>query len=106
MPLMLVFDICSLSLSVVFSVGLLLIVGGAGIGRPLNRNFVLFALAQRAGPSPPCSCVFCSGSPPGNPALMLELATVSFALMGPSLLLFAARYVRLRGPGPRGRARS
>ena len=100
MPLMLVFDICSLSLSVVFSVGLLLIVGGAGIGRPVNRNFVFFALSQTGWAATSLMLRLLLWFTAGNPALMLQLATVSFALMGPSLLLFAARYVRPRTNWP------
>jgi hypothetical protein len=99
-PLILVFDICSLSLSVVFSFGLLLIVGGAGIRRPLNRNFVFFALAQMAWAATSLLMRLLLWFSAGNPEVMLELATASFALMGPSLLLFAARYMRLRGGWP------
>jgi PAS domain S-box-containing protein len=97
---MLVFDICSLFLSMVFSVGLLLIVGGAGIRQPLNRRFVLFALAQGAWAATSFAMRIQLWISTGNPTLMLELATVAFALMGPSLLLFAARYLRLRGSWP------
>ena len=97
---MLVFDICSLSLSAVFSLGLLLIVGGAGIKRPLNRSFALFALAQAVWAVASLLMRLLLWFSVGEAALMLELATVSFALMGPSLLLFASRYVRLRGSWP------
>jgi PAS domain S-box-containing protein len=99
-PLILVFDICSLSLSVVFSFGLVLIVGGAGMRRPPNRNFVFFALAQAAWAATSLLMRLLLWFSSGRPELMLDLATVSFALMGPSLLLFAARYMRLRGGWP------
>ena len=100
MPFLLALDIGCLTLSLAMSSGLVLVVSGAGLDKPLNRNFVLFT-AMHAG------FVVCSlllrlalHFQAGNPQALLELSSLFFALMAPFLFLFCARYIRVRGWWP------
>ena len=93
-------DIACLTLSLALFSGLVLVVSGAGLDKPLNRNFVLFTTMQ-------AGFVVCSlllrlslHFKAGNPQLLLELATLFFALTAPFLLLFCVRYTRVRGWWP------
>ena len=100
MPFLLTLDIVCLTLSLALSSGLVLVVSGAGLDKPLNRSFILFT-TMHAG------FVVCSllmrlslRFQAGNPQSLLELSSAFFALMTPFLFLFCARYVRLRGWWP------
>ena len=100
MPYLLGLDIACLTLSVALSSGLILVVSGAGLDKPLNRSFVLFT-AMEAG------FVVCSlllrlslHFQAGRPETLLELSSLFFALTAPFLLLFCARYSRVRGWWP------
>ena len=78
----------------------MLVVSGAGLNKPLNRNFVLFTMME-------AGFVVCSlllrlslHFKAGNPQALLELATFFFALTAPFLLVFCVRYTRVRGWWP------
>jgi PAS domain S-box-containing protein len=100
MPFLLLLDIISLSLALALSTALLLIVGAAGIRKSLNVTFVLFALSESGWGVTFLLLRICLWLKAGSPALLLDLSVVFFALVGISLLLFAMRYMRVRGPWP------
>ncbi|MGA2639816.1 MAG: GAF domain-containing protein, partial [Spirochaetia bacterium] len=100
MPFFLGLDIVCLTLSLALCSGLVLMVSGAGLHKPLNRDFVLFATMEAA-------FVVCSlllrlslYFKAGEPETFLELACLFFGLTAPFLLLFCARYTRVRGWWP------
>jgi len=100
MPFLLGLDIACLTLSLALSSGLALVVCGAGLDKPLNRNFVLFTTME-------AGFIVCSlllrlslHFRAGNPQVLLECATLFFALSPPFLLLFCVRYSRVRGWWP------
>jgi PAS domain S-box-containing protein len=99
-PLLLVLDIAGLSLSLAVSTALVLLVGGGVVRRRLNRDFIMFALMETGWAAASLILRLSLWFDQGNPTLMLELATLFVAFMGPFLLLFIARYVRLRGNWP------
>jgi len=86
-------DAGAAAVSMVVAVALALVVLGAGPGRGVNRLFALFALAEAvwAGAHLAGSLAFWLGA--GDPQFWQELGALSFGLIGPLLLLFAARYV-------------
>jgi PAS domain S-box-containing protein len=99
-PFLLDLDISALALSFALSAGLLLAVSTAGLFKPLNRSFVLFAAAETG-------FVVCSillrlslHFSTGNPETLLELASLFFALSAAALLLFCIRFMNLRGWWP------
>jgi PAS domain S-box-containing protein len=100
MPLLLALDIAALALSLAISTALVMIVGGAGIRRQLNRDFVLFALMETGWATASLLMRLALWFHTGNPARMIELAILCFAFMGPFLLRFTTRYVRVRGRWP------
>jgi GAF domain-containing protein len=99
-PFLLGLDIACLTLSLALSSGLVLVVSGAGLDKPLNRNFILFA-TMHAGFAV-CSLLLRLSLHflAGNPQTLLELSTLFFALTAPFLFLFCARYTRRRGWWP------
>ena len=100
MPELLTLDICALGLSVTLSLSLVMIVGGAGIRRRLNRDFAVFALMETAWAVTSLVLRVSLWFRVGDAPVFLETATLSFALMGPFLLLFVARYLKIEGRWP------
>jgi PAS domain S-box-containing protein len=99
-PFLLDLDISALTLSFALSAGLLLAVSTAGLFKPLNRSFVLFAAAETG-------FVVCSillrlslHFSTGSPETLLELASLFFALSAAALLLFCIRFTGVRGWWP------
>ncbi len=89
-------DTAAYGLSTVIAAGLALIVLASEPRRALNCFFALFALLEAVWA---CCALLLRLSlwlRVGNTALMLELSTLAFALMGPALLLFTARYIGRR----------
>jgi len=100
MPFFLILDLAALGLSVSLSIALMMIVGGAGIRRQLNRTFMVFALMEAVWAACALLVRISLLLHLGNAELILETATLSFTLMTPFLLLFVARYVRIHGLAP------
>jgi PAS domain S-box-containing protein len=100
MQFFLLLDLIALGLSVSLSLSLTMIVGGAGIRRRLNLDFLLFALMEAVWAASSFVLRFSLFLSLGNPQRILEVATLTFTLMTPFLLLFIARYVRVPGPAP------
>lgn len=98
MPLFFWLDIIALSVSIVLAAALVLTVLGAGSERVLNRLFALFALVEACWATVSLLLRLGLWLGEGDPLFLSELAVVFFALMGPLLLLFTARYVGLRSP--------
>jgi signal transduction histidine kinase len=77
-------------------VSLTLAVLAMGPRRTLNHLFSLFTLTVAVWAASALAMMMMSWLEVGSPALALEVATLAFALLGPLLLLFAARYVNRR----------
>ncbi len=100
MPFLLVFEIGGFSVSLMVAAALALIVGGAGIRTPLNRSFLLFAIMEGAWAVLSLLLRLALWFDVGTPVRLLQGATLSFSLMGPFLLMFAARQSRFRSRWP------
>jgi len=101
MPIMFWIDVGALSLSTVLACSLTLIAIGFGPRRALNRTFSLFTLLQALWAVASLLLRLALWLERGNPTFLSELATLSIALMGPILLVFATRYLRdTRDPAP------
>jgi PAS domain S-box-containing protein len=100
MPVLLALDIAGKTLSMTIAAAMVIVVAGAGLRQMLNRGFVLFALMEAGWAVTAALLALSLWFQTGTPSLLLELATLFFALMGPSLLLFTARYLRIRSPWP------
>jgi PAS domain S-box-containing protein len=100
MPALLILDIIGLSLSISLSTALVLVVGSASIRRQINQSFMLFALAESGWAV--CSLLLriMLWIHARNPGLALNLAALSFSLTTPFLLLFCARYTKVKGRWP------
>ncbi|HET6486022.1 MAG TPA: GAF domain-containing protein, partial [Spirochaetia bacterium] len=96
MPFLLIVDLTSFGLSLMVSTSLALIVAGGDLRSPLNRSFLLFALLETAWAVLSLLLRLALWLGQGAPEHLLWGGTLSFALMGPLLLLFAARQARLR----------
>ncbi len=96
MPFLLIVDLTSFGLSLMVSTSLALIVAGADLRTPLNRSFLLFALLETAWAVLSLLLRLALWLRMGAPEHLLWGATLSFALMGPLLFLFAVRQARLR----------
>jgi signal transduction histidine kinase len=96
MPLLFWLDVVALSVSTVIATSLALIVLGARPGRALNRSFGFFTLVEAAWATASLLVRLTLWLKRGNPLLLSELAALAFALLGPSVLIFAARYVSRR----------
>ncbi len=100
MPFLLDLDISALTISLALCSGLLLAVSGAGLHKPLNRGFVLFAGVETG-------YVLCSillrlslKFAVGSPETILELTSLFFALSAAALLLFCVRFTAMDGRWP------
>jgi len=96
MPLLFWLDIIFLGISTVAATALALIALGAGITSGLNRSFAVFALMEAAWALLSIMLRLSLWLAAGNPLLLIELATLAFGLMGPSLFIFTAHYVKQR----------
>ncbi len=85
-------DIIAYGTSVIVAAAIVLVVLGGGIQRASNRYFALFGLAEAVWALTSLLLRLTLWLEVGRPLLMLEVATVAFALMGPFLLLFAVYY--------------
>jgi signal transduction histidine kinase len=86
-------DVAAYSISTVVAISLAMMVLATGPRHVLNRLFALFTLIEAVWAVSGFLLLMTSWLKVGNSALMLELATLAFAVMGPLLLLFAARFV-------------
>jgi len=102
MPDLLRLDIGALCLCVVLSTTLMLVVGGAGLGKSLNRRFLLVAAAESAWAVTSLILKLVLWFKAGDGHLLLARSTLSFSLRGPALLLFTARYLGVDSPWPMG----
>ncbi len=100
MPFLLALDIACLSLSLALYAGLLLLVGGAGLRRQVNRSFIALAAAQSGWIATYLLLHLALYFDTGNPETALRTASLFFGLAGPFLFLFCARCVRIRGAWP------
>ncbi|HET6451124.1 MAG TPA: GAF domain-containing protein, partial [Spirochaetia bacterium] len=102
MPFLLGLDLSALSVSLALCAGLLLAVSGAGLDKPLNRSFVLFAGAETGFVA--CSVLLrlALHFSVGNPQALLELVAMFFALSAAALLLFCIRFSGQEGWWPLG----
>ncbi len=93
MPLLFWLDVAALSVSATVSFSLALMVVGSGLKQTRVRSFILYTVIQAAWAV--CSLLLrlALWLESGSSLLLSELATLSFALMGPLLLLFTVRYV-------------
>ena len=96
MPLIFWLDITALSMSAVLAASLALIALGSGPKRVLNCSFALFTLAEASWAVFSILLRLALWLNRGNPLILGELATLTMALMGPSLLIFGARFVGRR----------
>ena len=97
MPFLLVIDFTCLTLSLALSAGLMIAVSGTGLDKPLNRTFVLFTTMESGFVVSSLLLRLALYFRAGRPEVLLELATMFFALTAPFLLLFCLRYARVRG---------
>lgn len=93
-------DAGAAAVSMVVAVALALVVLGAGPGRGVNRLFALFALTEAAWAGAHLAGSLAFWLEAGDPLFWQELGALSFGLLGPLLLLFAARYVGGRQRAP------
>jgi len=93
MPPLFWLDVAAYGISTVIATALALMVLAAGFSHSVNRRFAAFAMAEAAWALFSLLMRISLWGSAGNPSLMLEMATFAFALMGPSLLMFAVRYV-------------
>ncbi len=100
MPALLVLDIVCLSLALSLSTALLLIVGGAGIRKRLNRAFVLFTLSETGWSVSFILLRLSLWFHVGRPPVFLSFSIIFFALLGISLLVFSTHYMRARRRWP------
>jgi PAS domain S-box-containing protein len=89
-------DIAALSASTVLAVSLVLMVLGADPRRARNRAFAVFALTEAAWAGTALVLRLALWIERGNPLFLSELMSLAFALMGPLLLWFTARYLGRR----------
>ena len=80
----------------VIAVSMTLTVLAMGPRHTLNHLFALFTLMVAIWAAASFFMMMTSWLEVGSPALALEMATLSFVLLGPLLLLFTARYVNRR----------
>lgn len=93
MPILFWVDVVAYAISVVIASALAMMVLGTATRRALNYLFALFALAEAVWALSSLLLRMTLWLERGNPNLMLELATIAFALMGPLLLMFTIRSV-------------
>ena len=93
MPVLFWLDVAAYGISTVVATALALMVLAAGSSRSVNRRFAAFAMAEAVWAACSFFLRISLWASKGNPLLLLELATLSFALMGPFLLMFTVRYV-------------
>ena len=93
MPLLLWLDIAALCFCAVISVSLAMIALGFGPKYALNRYFALFALSQVAWAAFSIGLRLALWLELDRSLLLLELATLAYAMMGPFLLMFTLRYL-------------
>jgi len=91
-------DVAALGMSIILAVALALMVLGGGLKRVHNRFFILFAVLEATWATSSLLLRLSLWLERGNPNLLLELAALALAAMGPVLLLFAVRYLRVRTP--------
>jgi PAS domain S-box-containing protein len=96
MPILLVLDIVGLTFCFVLSAALALLVGAADFRRAVNRVFVSFALMECGWAATSLLLRLALWFRTGSPQTLLGLATIFFAAMSPSLLVFCALYVRAK----------
>ncbi len=89
-------DIIALSVSAVLASSLGLIVLGSGTKNTLNLSFALFIFIEAAWAI--CSLLLRLDLwlERGNPLLLGEIASLTYSLAGPALLMFTTRYVNSR----------
>ncbi|OHD73935.1 MAG: hypothetical protein A2177_06535 [Spirochaetes bacterium RBG_13_68_11] len=92
MPLLLQLDIALLAASVVVSAGLLIVALGTGLQRGLNRWFTIFIATVLGWTVAMLLTRLALRFSYGSPLLLTEISVFSYALMGPCLLAFTARY--------------
>jgi PAS domain S-box-containing protein len=93
MPILFWLDVTALGLSTVIAGALVLLALGAGVRRPPNLFFALFAFLEALWALFSLLLRLSLWLERGNAPLLLEAASLSFALMAPMLLLFTVRYV-------------
>jgi PAS domain S-box-containing protein len=86
-------DIAALSASTVLAVSLVLMVLGADPRRARNRAFAAFTLTEALWAGTSLALRLALWIERGNPLFLSELTSLAFALMGPLLLSFTARYL-------------
>ena len=89
-------DVTAYAVSTLVATALALIALSAGLERALNRYFALFALAAVGWTGGAIAVRLTLWLQRGNTALLGQLSTLSYALLGPLLLLFTTHYVGRR----------
>ncbi len=100
MPLFLKLDIALLAVSVAVSSGLLLVTFGPRAQRGVNLRFALFLAMVAAWTASMLLMRAALWFGLGSPLLLGEVSTLSYALMGPFLLLFTARFTGMNRRWP------
>ena len=95
MPLIFWLDVAAYALSALIGFTLVLVVLGAGLTRRVNQLFALFALAEMGWALLALLLRLSLWLGIGNHQLLLELSTICFALIAPSLICFTVRYLGL-----------
>ncbi len=93
MPPLFWLDVAALCVCAVISISLGMIALSFGPRHALNRYFALFALSQAVWVAFSVSLRMALWLEFGPSLLLLELATLSYVLMGPFLLMFTLRYL-------------
>jgi signal transduction histidine kinase len=86
-------DVTALIISAVIAAALMLMAVGAGLGRSINRFFVIFALAVVAWTAFSMVARWSLWLDTGDPLTSIEMATWASALAGPLFVMFVARYL-------------
>jgi PAS domain S-box-containing protein len=89
-------DVTAYAASTVVAVALALMAAGAGLKRPLNRCFALFSLAAAGWTGGAMALRLSLWVERGDTALLSQMSTLAYVLLGPLLLLFTTRYVESR----------
>ncbi len=100
MPFLLAVDTASLTLCFVLCAALVLLVGAADIRRPVSRAFMVFALLECGWSVTSLLLRLSLWFATGSPLVLLVLASMFLAVMGPVLLLFAERYLQVHSRWP------
>lgn len=93
MPPLFWLDIAALCFCAIISIPLAMIALSFGLKQALNRTFALFILSQAVWAAFSIALRLALLGKTGRAFLLLEIATVAYALIGPFLLMFTLRYL-------------